>query len=336
VAVSGVHFTQSGNCQGASLAGGQTCTANVVFAPTASGTLTSTLTVTHGAGNPLSVALSGVATTLPVPVIQAAPAAVAFPGVTVVAQPSAVQRVTISSAGPGSVTIGALATSNAEFAIVSGGTGNCAAALVVAQGASCTIDLRFSPAAPGARTGSLNVSSNGTPAMLSIALSGDATGVAAPGISSDRNSLSFGPVSVSAQSPMQSLWLTNSGSTNLDVTNVAIGAPFALATGGTCAAPSFSLTPGQSCLLQVQFAPTTAGAQSGTLAFSSNAGSLAVGLSGEGVAAAASTQTQTPAASSAAGAPLNAGGGGSTTPAVVAVLMLIAGIARRIPARRTR
>ncbi len=332
VTVSGSHFTQSGNCLGANLTAGQSCTVSVVFAPNAAGSLTATLSIAHGAtGSPLVVALSGTGSATPVPVVQAAPSAVAFPGVTVVGQPSATQRVTISSAGPGSVTLGSIGTSNGEFVIVGGGTGSCAAALVVAQSASCTIDVRFSPTMPGARTGALSVSSDGTPSPLTVALTGDATGVASPGISSDRSSIDFGSVSVAAQSPMQQLWLTNTGSTNLDVTAVSIGTPFALAPGGTCAASTFSLTPGDSCMLQLQFAPTAAGSQSGTLAFASNAGSLAVGLTGEGVAATASNQNpnQNPNVAS-VGAPSNAGGGGTLQIEVLLLLFIALLYAHRL------
>ncbi len=327
LAFSSPHFSQTGNCVAASLAAGQSCTVNVVFAPSASGTLTSTLSISHGAaGSPLSIALTGVGSTQPVPVVQASPATVAFPGVTVVGQPSAVQSVTISSAGPGSVTLGTLATSTNEFVIAGGNPGNCAAAMIIAQGASCTIDVRFTPSASGARTGSLSVASNGTPSLLSVALAGDATGVASPGISSDRNGLNFGPIPVAAQSAAQQVWLTNTGSTNLDVTAVSVGAPFTLAPGGTCTATTFSLTPGQSCMLQVQFAPTVSGAHSGTLSFASNAGSLAVALTGEGIATATATANQNV---SSVGTPVNAGGGGGVGPGCFLLILAIGTLARR-------
>ena len=55
LAFSSPHFAQTGNCVAASLAAGQSCTANVVFAPSASGSLSATLTISHGAaGSPLS------------------------------------------------------------------------------------------------------------------------------------------------------------------------------------------------------------------------------------------------------------------------------------------
>jgi hypothetical protein len=331
VAVSGPHFSSSGTCLNASLAASQTCTVNVVFAPTASGSLTSTLSVTHGAvGSPLVLALAGTGSALPVPVVQASPNPIAFPGVTAVGQPSPIQRVTITNDGPGSVTLGTIAASSSEFVLVGGATGNCAAALVVAQSAACTMDIRFSPTAPGARSGTVSVSSTGTPSPLVIALTGDAVGVAAPGISSDQTSLSFGPVAVGAQSSVQELWLTNTGSTNLDVSAITIAAPFALASGGTCDPAPFSLTPGQACLLQLQFSPASPGAQTGTLTFASNAGELAVALAGEALAPTPPNQIVAVGGS----APSNSGGGGSIHPALLCVLLLALGVIARRSAPR--
>ena len=326
VAVSGPHFSSSGTCLNASLAASQTCTINVLFAPTASGPLTSTLSVTHGAaGNPLTVALAGTGSALPVPVVQASPSSIAFPGVTAVGQPSPIQRVTITNNGPGSVTLGTIAASSSEFVLVGGATANCAAALVVAQSGACAIDIRLSPTAPGARSGTVSVSSNGSPSPLVIALTGDAVGVAAPGISSDKMSLSFGSVNVGAQSTVQELWLTNTGSTNLDVSAITISAPFALASGGTCDPAPFSLTPGQACLLQLQFSPNSPGAQSGTLSFASNAGELSVALSGEGLA----TQPANQIVAVGGGAPSNTGGGGYIHPAALWLLLLSLGLISR-------
>ena len=325
VAISGLHFTHSGNCVGASLAAGQVCTVSVVFAPGASGSLASTLNVAHGAaGSPLSVALAGVGTTLPVPVLEASPSPVAFPGITVVGQPSSAERITITNAGPGTLTLGTIGTSNTEFVLAGGTTGACAAAMIVAQGASCSVDVRFSPAAPGARTGGLSVSSTGTPSPLMVALAGDASGVAAPEISSDKTAVNFGPVAAAVQSPAQPVWLTNTGATNLNVSAVSIGMPFVLGSGGTCASPSFSLPPGDSCLLEVLFTPSAPGAQTGTLSFTSNAGTLAIGLAGESVPTPPANQN----VATSSGTPMNAGGG-ALDPAVLLLLLLAIGIMAR-------
>ncbi|MEO8186271.1 MAG: choice-of-anchor D domain-containing protein [Burkholderiaceae bacterium] len=318
VAISGLHFTQSGNCVGASLAAGQVCLLSVVFVPSASGSLASTLMVAHGAaGSPLSVALAGVGTTLPVPVLEASPSPVAFPGTTAVGQPSSAESVIITNAGPGSLTLGAISTNSSEFVLAGGTTGGCAAAMIIAQGASCSVDVRFSPAAPGARTGGLSIASTGTPSPLIVALAGDASAVAAPEISSDKTTLDFGSASIASQSPTQPLSLSNTGSTNLDVSAVNVGAPFALAPGGTCGSSSFSLTPGESCVLQVLFAPSATGAQSGTLSLSSNAGTLTISLVGESFAAPPANQNVTAGAT-----PMNAGGGGAFEPSVLLLLIL--------------
>ncbi len=261
------------------------------------------------------------------PVLQASPSPVTFPGMTAVGQPSAAERITITNAGPGSLTLGTIGTNSSEFVLAGGATGGCAAAMVVAQGASCSVDVRFSPAAPGARTGGLSIVSSGTPSPLMAALAGDASAVAAPEISSDKTALDFGSASVAAQSPTQSLSLSNTGSTNLDVSAVTVGAPFALAPGGTCGSSSFSLAPGESCVLQVLFTPSAPGSQSGTLSFASNAGSLTVSLTGEGLTAPPASQNVTTGAT-----PMNAGGGGAFEPSVLLLLMLaIRTMTRRRP-----
>ena len=318
VAISGMHFIQSGNCMGASLAAGQVCMLNVVFAPSASGSLASTLTVAHGAaGSPLSVALAGVATSLPVPALEASPSPTAFPGTTAVGQPSSAESVIITNAGPGSLTLGAISTNSSEFVLVGGTTGGCAAAMIIAQGASCSVDVRFSPTAPGARTGGLSVLSTGTPSPLLVALAGDASAVAAPEISSDQTTLDFGSAAVASQSPTQSLSVSNPGSTNLEVSAVNVETPFALAPGGTCGSSSFSLTPGESCALEVLFAPSAPGPQLGTLSLASNAGTLTVSLAGVSVPAPPANQNVSSAT------PMN-GGAGALEPGALLLLLILA------------
>ena len=318
VAIAGMHFTQSGNCMNASLAAGQTCMLNVVFAPGAEGSLASTLTVAHtAASSPLSVALSGVSTILPVPALQASPSPAAFAGITAVGQPSLPEPITITNAGPGSLTLGTISTSNGEFVLVGGGTGACTNAMIIAQGASCSVDVRFAPSAPGARTGEVRIASTGTPSPLIVALTGDASAVAAPEINSDRMALDFGAAPVASQSTTQSLSLSNSGSTNLDVSAVNVEAPFARGSGGTCGPSSFSLTPGESCGLEVLFAPSTPGHQTGTLTLASNAGTLTVSLAGDSVPAPPASQNV-----GSSGAPVNAGAG-AFDPSLLLLLILV-------------
>jgi hypothetical protein len=58
------NFGETDNCQGSSLASGANCTINVTFAPSASGNLAGTLSITDNApGSPQTVSLSGAGTT---------------------------------------------------------------------------------------------------------------------------------------------------------------------------------------------------------------------------------------------------------------------------------
>jgi hypothetical protein len=97
--------------------------------------------------------------------------------------------------------------------------------------------------------------------------------------------LSFGSVPVNTAAT-QTLTMTSSGTTAVTVNSAAItGAGFSLV-GGSLPA---TLNPAQPLALQVQFEPTSAGAQTGQITISSNStsgGTSVVALSGAGTAAA--------------------------------------------------
>lgn len=143
-------FIASNNCP-SSLAPATTCSINVTFSPTASGTRTGSLQVSDSAGSlPQVAALSGTGV---LPVISFAPATLSF-----AAQPlsstSSTQTVTLSNAGPGVLIINSVTTSG-DFSL---GGNSCAGTIAVS--ASCTFTVTFTPSAVGARTGSVLVSSN--------------------------------------------------------------------------------------------------------------------------------------------------------------------------------
>lgn len=89
------------------------------------------------------------------------------------------------------------------------------------------------------------------------------------------NPLDFGPVS---GSKMLSVTLTNNETANVTINAITvtntIGGNFSDAGSGSCPAPPFTLTTGQGCTIDVAFAPTTSGDQSGTLTIASNASPL--------------------------------------------------------------
>jgi hypothetical protein len=173
-------FAQSNNC-GSSLAAGASCTANVTFTPTVSGSRTGTLTVTV-AGVPNTVSLSGTGTP-PGPALSANPSSLSFAS-TVVGSTTAAQSVTVTNTGTASASISSIAASG-DFAQ----TNTCGTSLAV--NASCTVNVTFTPTAAGARTGAVTVTSNATNNPTSISLTGT-------GISTTTNVALHQPTSSSA------------------------------------------------------------------------------------------------------------------------------------------
>jgi hypothetical protein len=159
-------FSQTNTC-GTSIPAGGSCTVTVTFSPTAAGTRSGTLTVNTDASGAVSVALNGTGTA-PGPALNASPASLAFAS-TVVGSTTASQSTTLSNSGTTAATINAI-TASGDFAQ----TNNCGTSLAV--GASCTINVTFTPTAAGARTGSVTVTSNAVNSPTTISLSGSGIG----------------------------------------------------------------------------------------------------------------------------------------------------------------
>lgn len=73
--------------------------------------------------------------------------------------------VTVSNTGSGNLSFTSINTSGAPFSIT-GGT--CAVGTPVAPGGNCTVIVRFAPTAVTAYNGSLSISSNGGPAVVTL------------------------------------------------------------------------------------------------------------------------------------------------------------------------
>jgi Abnormal spindle-like microcephaly-assoc'd, ASPM-SPD-2-Hydin len=110
---------------------------------------------------------------------------------------------------------------------------------------------------------------------------------AAPAAALAPTDLLYGEVEVGKQSAAQTVTLMNNGNADLTVSGVTLGGtnPGDFAIGAnTCAAAT--VAPGNTCTVEVRFAPTATGARGGTLTFTDNAtGSpRSVSLSGTGTA----------------------------------------------------
>jgi hypothetical protein len=163
-------FTLSGPTLPATLAAGQSATFQVKFAPTATGSVTGSLSITSNAsGSPTVVSLSGTGAT-PAGTLAASPTSVSFGNVAVGS--SATQNVTVT-ASVSSVTLSQAAVS-AGFGL-SGPT----LPMTLAAGQSATFSVKFSPTAAGSVAGSLSLTSSASGSPTAVSLSGTGTAAAA-------------------------------------------------------------------------------------------------------------------------------------------------------------
>jgi hypothetical protein len=149
-------FTQTNTCP-ATLAAGASCSATVTFRPTATGSRTASLTITDdGLSSPHVVALSGTGAAPPQGFGTASPMSLSFGG-----QPRSVTSATLSTTltntGTQPLTVETIGIPDSnEFAFTTFG---CLGA-TLAPGASCRIDVTFTPLTTGLRTGTLTISTN--------------------------------------------------------------------------------------------------------------------------------------------------------------------------------
>jgi Beta-propeller repeat/Abnormal spindle-like microcephaly-assoc'd, ASPM-SPD-2-Hydin len=258
-------FAQTNNC-GTTLAISSSCTVNVTFTPTATGTRTGTLSLTDNAPNSVqSISLTGSGTNS---AASLTPNSLTFASQTV-GTASAGQSVLLSNTGSAAMTINGIAVFG-DFAQ----TNNCPASLGV--GGSCMIVVTFSPAAAGARTGSLQVSDSADAMPQVASLSGSGT---VSGITLTPASLAFQAQAIGATSAAQSVTVTNSGASTLNIASIGIDGDFALVSS-SC---SGAIAPSANCSFSVSFTPSAAGTRTGSAIINSNApGTNVVALSGSG------------------------------------------------------
>ena len=272
VTVAGAEFSANGIAFPYTLNPSATVTLNVVFAPTAAGAVTGSVTVNSNAGvSALTIAVSGTGVQSGLSV---SPASFNF-GSVVDGQTKS-QAFTLTNTGNASLTISQLTVSGAGYR-VSGLT----TPATVAAGASTTFSAVFAPTTAGSLNGTVTISSNAPNSPATIALSG--TGVQAQsGLSVAPTSFNYGSV-VDGQTKSQTFTLTNTGNASLTISQLTVsGAGYSvngLTTPATVAA-------GASTTFSAVFAPTTAGSLNGTVTISSNAPNspATISLSGTGVA----------------------------------------------------
>jgi hypothetical protein len=174
------NFAATPNC-GSTLAPGANCSINVVFIPTAAGSLTGTLTVNSTSSNgPQTAALSGNGLsnlrglTLSTYALDMGSFEVAA-GVQGLGA-SAAQQVYVTNNDTTTVTFSqSLTTSGIAFPVSGDFLSNNNCGQTLAAGASCRLNLYFKPTATGTRVGSLTIVSTASNGTQTLTLSGIGT-----------------------------------------------------------------------------------------------------------------------------------------------------------------
>ncbi|HXJ93989.1 MAG TPA: choice-of-anchor D domain-containing protein [Terriglobia bacterium] len=154
----GGDFAQTNNC-GSSLAAAASCTVQVTFKPTATGTRSGTLTMSDNAVGSASQTVSLTGTGLgATATITGAPLIFSAQYVGATSGPS---TVTVMNNGNASLAISSIAISGSnagDFAIQSAST--CSTTAPLAAGKNCTVQVTFKPTGTGTRSGTLTISDN--------------------------------------------------------------------------------------------------------------------------------------------------------------------------------
>jgi len=278
------------------------CVINVTFKPTGTGARSATLQVSDNAAtSPQSVTLNGTGTA---PTATVAPLNIPFPnqrkGTT-----SAGTDVTVSNTGTGTLNIATIALAGAnptQFVLGAPSSGtpcSLVAATPVAPAVNCKFSVKFAPTATGAQAASVNITddSGGTAGTIqTVTLSGTGT---LPQASAAPNPLPFGNQRKGTTSAALTVTLTNTGTDTLNLAAanaVAISganaADFAVVAGTTTCKNSTAVPPapgpGNTCVINVTFTPSTTAAEAATLTITDDSGGVAgtaqnVSLTGTGV-----------------------------------------------------
>ena len=245
----------------------------MVFAPTQTGALNGTLTITD-ALRTQTVLLSG--TGVASGEFSVNPSSFTFtnqqPGVA-----STPQTLTVTNNGGAPVANVGFQFTGAAAASYSVSSTTCGALLN--NGSSCTAQIVFTPGATGAIAATLVVSSS-TAGVAPVSVPLNGSGQLTSGLATNPSQLTFPVVSAGQSSTAQTVTVTNSSSYAIGSVSLAAPAPFSI-TQNTCTG---SLAAGANCTAAVVFQPSTGGAASGSLTVSSSAVATpaTVALSGTG------------------------------------------------------
>jgi 6-phosphogluconolactonase len=245
----------TGGC-GSTLAASASCTEDVFFTPTELGTVDGSV-IFADASSRQYVTLTGKGSGTADSPIALTPSTLAF-GNQSVGTTSADQSVLIQNTGATSLTLTIAASGS--YIKSNPASGACSSSL--AGGASCTIDVQFSPAVLGAIDGGVSVSYSGANSPQVVGLTG--TGIGQVTISA--TTIAFSPQQVDTTSGVHKVTVTNNSSSAISVNSIVPSTDFKQT--NTCGA---SIPVGTSCSISISFAPTRGGLILGSVVITDSA-----------------------------------------------------------------
>ena len=267
-------FTAGSTC-GASLAAGASCTATVAFAPTTTGAKAATLNINVAPpATSATVTLGGTGTA---PAISMSPTTVIF-GNQTINTTSASQSITVTNTGTAPLTITSIGGMTGADPTQFGATNvNCPISPnTLAAGASCFVNVAFTPTSAAAMAATLNVSVLAPATSGTVSLTGTGTNVAGPTFTVTA-AVPFGNQLINTTTAPQTVTITNTGTVDITLNGLTLGGNDLTQFANPATTCGATLTVGTSCTASVTFTPTSVGAKSASLTV--NVAAPAVGKS---------------------------------------------------------
>lgn len=266
---------EASGCEAIVLAPGGSCTLEVSFAPTASGSQSATLSATGNVPT-ATAALSGTGT---LAALAVSPSSHDFGSHRVGSGPSAAQLFEVTNTGTGATTIGQVAigaSGEVEFAIPAD-RDECSG-VTLAPTESCSVEAVFEPNAAGPASAALAIPSEAPTATAT--LSGTGTMAAA---SVTPSSFDFGAQAIGAgPGAAKDFELTSAGSEPISLGEVTASGEFeVLAAADECSGETLEV--GESCRVEVAFDPDSLGEGHGSLSVIADGPTESAELVGTGV-----------------------------------------------------
>jgi len=239
-------FKETNTCTTTQVAPQATCTISVTFTPSISGTENATVNITDNAPtSPQTTTLTGVGVGAGGPAVTLSPTSLVF-ATQLVGTTSPAQTVTLTNTGTATLSITSIVTTG-NFAE----TNTCGSSVIA--GASCTINVTFTPKTINTLTGTVSITDNAPASPQTVTLTGTGTYV-----SWTPASLSFGSVPVGTSSAPQTITFTNHAAGALTIKSVTISGPdnSDYSQSNTCGT---SLPKMSSCTITVTFTPLVTG-----------------------------------------------------------------------------